>query len=154
MKILFTTQFIEKNGWYEYFSNNSKSVFRLVYPLKRAYGIRFIKQNVPNIEMLEFPLWEDYVKRLSEGWDVVGFSFLTQHTNRIVKMAEAARKAGVKVLWGGNYGVTNPEVSGLFDRTFTGYAEREVAEALAADLLGLPDAPVLQGKGSKAGGQV
>ena len=29
----------------------------------------------------------------------------------------------------------------------------EVAEALAADLLGLPDAPVLQGKGSKAGGQ-
>ncbi len=30
----------------------------------------------------------------------------------------------------------------------------EVAEALAADLLGLPDAPVLQGKGAKAGGQV
>ncbi|MBI3348858.1 MAG: hypothetical protein HY020_16820 [Burkholderiales bacterium] len=30
----------------------------------------------------------------------------------------------------------------------------EVAEALAADLLGMPDAPVLQGKGSKAGGQV
>jgi uncharacterized FAD-dependent dehydrogenase len=29
----------------------------------------------------------------------------------------------------------------------------EVAEALAADLLGRPDAPVLQGKGSKAGGQ-
>jgi hypothetical protein len=29
-----------------------------------------------------------------------------------------------------------------------------VAEALAADLLGLPDAPVLQGKGAKAGGQV
>jgi uncharacterized FAD-dependent dehydrogenase len=29
----------------------------------------------------------------------------------------------------------------------------EVAEALAADLLGLPDAPVLQGKGAKAGGQ-
>ena len=29
----------------------------------------------------------------------------------------------------------------------------EVAEALAADLLGMPDAPVLQGKGSKAGGQ-
>lgn len=30
----------------------------------------------------------------------------------------------------------------------------EVAEALAADLLGMPDAPVLQGKGAKAGGQV
>lgn len=30
----------------------------------------------------------------------------------------------------------------------------EVAEALAADLLGLVDAPVLQGKGAKAGGQV
>jgi uncharacterized FAD-dependent dehydrogenase len=30
----------------------------------------------------------------------------------------------------------------------------EVAEALAADLLGLPDAAVLQGKGSKAGGQI
>lgn len=29
----------------------------------------------------------------------------------------------------------------------------EVAEALAADLLGMPDAPVLQGKGAKAGGQ-
>lgn len=29
----------------------------------------------------------------------------------------------------------------------------EVAEALAADLLGLPDAAVLQGKGAKAGGQ-
>ncbi|WP_457351236.1 NAD(P)/FAD-dependent oxidoreductase [Roseateles sp. P5_D6] len=30
----------------------------------------------------------------------------------------------------------------------------EVAEALAAALLGMPDAPVLQGKGAKAGGQV
>ena len=30
----------------------------------------------------------------------------------------------------------------------------EVAEALAADLLGLSDAPVLQGKGSKAGARV
>jgi hypothetical protein len=30
----------------------------------------------------------------------------------------------------------------------------EVAEALAADLLGMPEAPVLQGKGAKAGGQV
>ncbi|KQV96437.1 NAD(P)/FAD-dependent oxidoreductase [Pelomonas sp. Root1237] len=30
----------------------------------------------------------------------------------------------------------------------------EVAEALAADLLGMSDAPVLQGKGAKAGGQV
>ncbi|CAM3927360.1 NAD(P)/FAD-dependent oxidoreductase [Roseateles saccharophilus] len=30
----------------------------------------------------------------------------------------------------------------------------EVAEALAADLLGMPDAAVLQGKGAKAGGQV
>lgn len=30
----------------------------------------------------------------------------------------------------------------------------EVAEALAADLLGMADAPVLQGKGAKAGGQV
>ncbi len=30
----------------------------------------------------------------------------------------------------------------------------EVAEALAADLLGMPDAPVLQGKGAKAGGQM
>jgi len=30
----------------------------------------------------------------------------------------------------------------------------EVAEALAADLLGMPDATVLQGKGAKAGGQV
>jgi len=29
----------------------------------------------------------------------------------------------------------------------------EVAEALAADLLGMPDAPILQGKGAKAGGQ-
>ena len=29
----------------------------------------------------------------------------------------------------------------------------EVAEALAADLLSMPDAPVLQGKGAKAGGQ-
>lgn len=143
MKILFTTQFIEKNGWYEYFSNNSRSIFRLVYPLKRAYGIRFIKQNVPFIEMLEFPLWEDYVKKLSEGWDVVGFSFLTQHTGRIVKMAEAARKAGVKVLWGGNYGVTNPEVSGLFDRTFTGYAEREVAEAVGSPFERLRHPPLI-----------
>ena len=30
----------------------------------------------------------------------------------------------------------------------------EVAEALAADLLNLPDAPVLKGKASKAGGQL
>ena len=38
-------------------------------------GLRFIKQNIPEVELLEYPLWQEFQAKLNEGWDIIGFSF-------------------------------------------------------------------------------
>ncbi|MEW5734956.1 MAG: radical SAM protein [Thermodesulfobacteriota bacterium] len=130
MRVLFVTPYIEKDGWYDYFQQNSHHGSRIFFHLKLSYGLRFLKQNVPGIEVLEYPTWEEFEAALARGWDVVGLSFHTSGTNRVARMAERARRAGVSQIWGGNYGAMNPALSGLFDRVFCGYAEEEVARAL------------------------
>lgn len=127
MKILITTKFIDKNGWYDYFSENSKSLFRTLFYHKVHYGLRFIRQNVPQIEVLEFPTWEKYCRTLAQGWDVVGFSFHTMDWPRIEAMVEQAKKAGAGQVWGGNYGVLDPVAAPHFDKIFTGYCEHKLA---------------------------
>ena len=143
MKILFTTPYIEKNGWYDYFAQNTHNPARIVYPLKISYGLRFIKQNIPQIEIMEFPLWDQFEKKLAEGWDVVGFSFHTSGTNRILRMVERARKAGVGEIWGGNYGAMNPFVKDRFDRVIVGYAEKQIAEILGTPFERLRHPPLI-----------
>lgn len=144
MRVLFTSPYIEKNGWYDYFEQNSRHLSRIYFQLKLSYGLRFLKQNIPEITILEYPEWEEYERVLKQGWDVVGFSFHTSGTNRVLRMAEAARRAGVPRIWGGNYGAVNPALSGLFDRVFSGYAEREVAEALGTTVDRIRHPPLVE----------
>lgn len=98
-------------------------------PQYMGWGLRFLKQNVPEIEILEYPTWAEYESKLGEGWDVVGFSFFLYETAEAVKMASAARRAGIKELWAGNYGALTPGVVSEFDRIFIGYAEDQIAQA-------------------------
>jgi radical SAM superfamily enzyme YgiQ (UPF0313 family) len=93
-------------------------------------GLRFIKQNIPQIEILEYPSWEQYVNKLKEGWDIVGFSFYLNETHEIIRMAKKAKAVGIPELWGGNYGALTKDVQHYFDRIFLGYSEHKIAHAL------------------------
>ena len=131
MKILLTTAYRKNNrDYYEYFSTNVTTPYRIVAPLKISPGLRFLKENIPKLEILEYPTWQEYVNKLKEGWDVVGFSLFTWHIPKILKMINYARKIGIKEIWGGNYGTINSQIEGYFDKIFPGYAEEELARIL------------------------
>ncbi len=92
-------------------------------------GLRFIKQNVPEVEIIEYPTWREYVAKLKEGWDVVGFSFYQNEIDEIEKMAEGARRQGVGETWAGNYGALDSRVPRIVDRVVIGPGENEIAQA-------------------------
>jgi radical SAM superfamily enzyme YgiQ (UPF0313 family) len=143
LKILFTTAYIGKEGVYDWFKYHCPEPFRLTAPSVLHPGLRFINANLPQIEILEFPTWHQYISKIAEGWDIVGFSFFTHETNKIIEMTDYARKAGVSTLWGGNYGAMNPFLDGLFDRVFVGYAEWEIAETLGVKIERLVHPPLI-----------
>jgi radical SAM superfamily enzyme YgiQ (UPF0313 family) len=91
-------------------------------------GLRFIKQNVPEVEIMEYPRWREYVAKLKEGWDVVGFSFYQTEIDEIEKMAEEARRQGVGETWAGNYGALDARVPQVVDRVVVGPGENEIAQ--------------------------
>lgn len=91
-------------------------------------SLRFMKQNVPELEIMEFPLWHEYVAKLREGWDVVGFSFFQHDLAEILEMVEEARRQGVGEIWAGGYGGLSEEAEGFADRIWYGYVEAEVLE--------------------------
>ncbi|TKJ42981.1 radical SAM protein [candidate division TA06 bacterium B3_TA06] len=96
--------------------------------LRVSPGLRFIKQNVPEVEILEYPLWHEYVEKLKQGWDVVGFSFFQIHIGEIRKMIEEARRHGVREIWAGGYGALDNDIPGLVDRVFIGPGEDRIAQ--------------------------
>ena len=106
-------------------------------------GTAFIKQNVPEIDILEMPTADQYRRILARGWDVVGVSFYLDETRRALEMVAEARRAGVAEVWGGNYGVLTPEVRPHFDRVFLGYAEEEIAQLLGRKLERLVHPPMV-----------
>ncbi|MFW6141784.1 MAG: radical SAM protein [Candidatus Saliniplasma sp.] len=86
---------------------------------------------------------------MKADYDIVGFSFFTYEIPKIKEMVRLARKSGVEEVWEGHYGVLTYGIQDIFDKTFVGYAERKVAEALnirldrvkhpyLVDLVGLP----------------
>jgi radical SAM superfamily enzyme YgiQ (UPF0313 family) len=97
-------------------------------PCRLSPGLRFIKQNVPEVEILEYPLWHEYVAKLKEGWDIVGFSAYQRDIAEIESMAEEARRQGVRETWAGNFGVLDDKVPSMVDRTFVGPAEDSIAQ--------------------------
>jgi len=112
-------------------------------------GLRFIKQNIPQIEILEFPSWKEFTNVLKKGWDIVGFSFYTSETQEILRMADYARKTGVRELWVGNYGALNPLVKSTFDKVFIGYSENQIAQELGIEIGELIHPPLIDGIGIK-----
>ncbi|HEV7879592.1 B12-binding domain-containing radical SAM protein [Bradyrhizobium sp.] len=90
-------------------------------------GLRFIKANVPDVEILEYPTWAEYRKALeSERWDMVGISFYTWSTPVAIEMAKLAREAGVQEIWGGNYGAIGPSLAEHFTKLVKGAGEHSV----------------------------
>lgn len=112
-------------------------------------GLRFIKQNIPIIEILEFPTWEKFVEVIKQGWDIVGFSFYTNETRQILEMADHARKAGVPEIWGGNYGVLNQSIALSFDKVFIGYSENQIAQQLGMEVRDVVHPPLIDNIGIK-----
>jgi pyruvate-formate lyase-activating enzyme len=87
-------------------------------------GLRFLKHNVPDVEILEYPTWPEYLAALrSEKWDMVGVSFYTWSTPVAIEMAKAAREAGVREIWGGNYGILSPGLDPYFTNLVKGAGE-------------------------------
>ncbi len=130
-KILLTTVSREP-GLYDYYRENAPENFRWRFRMPRriSFGLRFLRQNLPELRILEYPTRAEFSRVLEEGWDAVGFSFYLEETPRILQMAEDARRAGVRQLWAGNYGALTPAVQTDFDKVFTSYAEEDVAQLL------------------------
>ena len=126
-KVLLTTVCQEKGETFDFLYGGFPGFFRFSIPRVISYGLRFIKQNVPEVEILEYPTWKEYVRKLEEGWDVVGFSFYLNEVPEILEMVDVARRKGVPEIWGGNYGALTEAVQPYFDRVFVGYAEGEIA---------------------------
>ena len=92
-------------------------------------GLHFLKANVPDVEILEYPTWHEFLEALeSERWSMVGISFYTWSTPVAIAMAKAARLAGVGEVWGGNYGVLGPGLDEHFDRLIVGAGEQALHE--------------------------
>ena len=128
-RVLFTTAYRNEGEPYDYIGSNSRSRwFRFRWPRNQSFGLRFLKQNIPEIEIAEFPTFDEYKRKLVEGWDVVGLSFYLSETEEALEMADFARASGaVGEVWAGNYGALTPEIKEKFDRVFVGYAENQVA---------------------------
>jgi radical SAM superfamily enzyme YgiQ (UPF0313 family) len=125
-RVLLCTAYRRFKADYSDITGTSVSLAKL--PRRVSPGLRFIKQNVPEVEILEYPMWNEYVNKLKEGWDVVGFSFYQNEIGRVEKMASEARRQGVGETWAGNYGALDYKVPALVDRVFTGPAENQIAQ--------------------------
>lgn len=100
-------------------------------PRVNSFGLRFIKQNVPEVEILEYPTWDEYVAKLGErDWDIVGFSFFLNEIHEIIEMADYAREKDIKEIWAGNYGALTEGIEKHFDKMFIGYSEDKIAQVL------------------------
>lgn len=135
--ILFTTVYLpNKKSRYDYLSSNSKNrLFKFFLPRIESAGLRFIKQNIPEIEILEYPTWKEFQQKLAEKkWDIVGFSFFMNEIHEIIKMVKYTRKKKIPEIWAGNYGALTKEIIHYFDRVFVGYSEIEIAKLLGRKL--------------------
>ncbi len=130
-RILLTTR-CRDAGLYDYFRENAPQNFRWRFAMPRtiSFGLRFLRQNLPELAILEYPTHADFSEQMKKSWDAVGFSFYLEETNDILAMAAEARRAGVPELWAGNYGALTPSIQSHFDHVFTTYGEEGVAQRL------------------------
>jgi radical SAM superfamily enzyme YgiQ (UPF0313 family) len=143
-RILLTTR-CRDSGLYDYFRENAPRNFRWRFGMPRriSFGLRFLRQNVPGVSILEYPSKAEYRKQLRRGWDAVGFSFYLEETNDILELAQEARAQGVPRLWAGNYGALTPDVQSAFDHVFSGYSEDALARELGRTLDEIQHPPLI-----------
>ena len=94
-------------------------------------GLCFLKANTP-CDILEYPTQDMFDQALVEPPDILGISFYINETELALRMAQQARRAGVREIWAGNFGAYSPQVDGFFDRIFSGWSEIAVAQALGS----------------------
>ena len=75
-RILFTTTYITDGNFYDPFRKNIPLVTRPIHRRTLSYGLRFIKYNLPEIEILEYPSWQEYEQKRIEhfakwGWKCI-----------------------------------------------------------------------------------
>ncbi len=143
-RVLLTTAYRNSSEPYDYIGANARSWFRFYWPRVQSFGLRFLKQNISELEILEFPTWDEYRKKLQEGWDVVGLSFYLNETHEAVEMVDAARAAGAGEVWAGNYGALTTEVQNKFDRIFVGYSESQVAPYFGKQVKDIIHPPLIE----------
>ncbi len=110
------------------------------------YATQFLKVNIPSIDILEYPTWDEYEQALKRDYDVVGISFWTYTSPEAIKMAKLARQAGIREIWGGGHGVSTPGIEKHFDRLFFGYSEYELKPLIEGEDITYLRHPVLPGK--------
>lgn len=111
-----------------------------------AFGLRFIKENIKSVDILEYPTWDEYKAALERGYDIVGISFFTWTVTDALKMIEMARENKVGEIWGGNYGVMTPEVNQYFDKAIAGNCEAFLKKEIEGIELSTISHPVIIGK--------
>lgn len=143
-RVLLTTR-CRETGLYDYFRENAPRDFRWRFGMPRriSFGLRFLRQNVLGVSILEYPSRAEYSAELRKGWDAVGFSFYLEETNLILKMAEEARAAGIPEVWAGNYGALTPAIRSTFDHVFVGYSEEELAQRMGFALEEIQHPPLI-----------
>ena len=115
-------------------------------------GLNFLKANVPDVEVLEYPSWHEYLAALrSERWDMVGISFYTWSTPVAIEMAKVARLHGVREIWGGNYGVLSPGLEPYFTKLVKGAGEFALHEYVYGKPLPALRHPAMLGESSFRG---
>lgn len=115
-------------------------------------GLNFLKANVPDVEVLEYPTWDQYLKALaSEDWDMVGISFYTWSVPVAIEMAKVAREAGVQDIWGGNYGAITPGLEKYFTKLVRGPGEYALHQYVYGEPLKRLHHPAMLGESSFRG---
>ncbi len=144
-KILFTTVYNDEGIYWDNFKKDTqRRIFTYSFPRISSFGLRFIKENFENVDIMEYPTFEEFCRKLHEGYDIVGFSFFLNETDDILRMIKTARKINPEVkIWGGNYGILTPEIHGYFDKIFIGYAEEELAKEFNVDLKRIKHPPLV-----------
>src|SRR6266851_2040700 len=68
-RVLLTT--VDRDfGLYDYYRENAPERFRWRFQMPRriSFGLRFLRQNLPDIEILEYPSRAEYRNALKKGW--------------------------------------------------------------------------------------
>lgn len=93
------------------------------------YALEFLKANIPSIDILPAPTWEEYEEAVKYGeYEIVGIGFRTYLANIAIDMARIARKYNVKEVWAGNVGASTPGIDRHFDQLFVGYSEARIKQ--------------------------